>query len=136
MSIWFFFTFFRISEENGKSKKAFCYIHLTNWLVSRFFHYKFPFSRSHLVPKIENLVTHLHPQLSLGCKIVTRFSFSKLEDSWKTENYSMKTLCSHQIWQICITKYCLNWTPCNKKGTKLTLVQDNKSMSYLEGGCC
>ena len=89
MSILFFSLVFRTSEENGKLKKAFCYIHLTNWLVSRFFHYKFPFSRSHLVQKIENLVTDLPPRLRLGCKIVTRFSFSKLEDSWKTENYSV-----------------------------------------------
>ena len=33
---------------------------------SRFFHYKFPFSRSHLVWKIENLVTDLPPRLRLG----------------------------------------------------------------------
>ena len=39
----------------------------------------FPFSRSHLVCKIEKLVTDLPPRLCLGCKIVTRFSFFKLE---------------------------------------------------------
>ena len=63
-----------------KIKKKFCYIHLTNLLDSRFFQYKFPFSRSHLVWKIENLVTDLPPRLRLGCKIVTRFSFSKIEN--------------------------------------------------------
>ena len=96
--------FFFLSGK-WKIKKVFCYIHLTNWLVSRFFHYKFPFSQSHLVPKIENLVTDLPPRPHLGCKIVTRFSFSKLEDTWKTENYSVKTFYSHQIGQIYITKY-------------------------------
>ena len=76
---------------NGKLKKAFCYINMTNWLVSWFFHYKFPFSRSHLVLKIENIVTDLPPRLRLGCKIDTRFSFSKFDDSWKTR----KLLCQN-----------------------------------------
>ena len=115
-----------------KIKKAFSYIHLTNWLVSTFFHYKFPFLRSHLVWKIENLMTNLPPRLCLGYKIVTRFSFSKLVDSWKTENYCVKTFCSHHIWQIYITKYYFlrekTFCPC----TKLFFI-DNIIFVHAEG---
>ena len=88
-----------------KIKKAFCYIHLTNLLDSRFFHYKFPFSWSHLVWKSENLVTDLPPQLRLGwqnCHSILIFQTWRLLE---TENYNVKTFCSHQIGQIYITIY-------------------------------
>ena len=69
-----------------KLKKAFCYIHLTNWLVSRFFHYKFPFSWSHLVWKIENLVTDLPPRLRLrwqNCHSILIFQTQRLLENRK-----------------------------------------------------
>ena len=72
--------------ENGKFKKAFCYIHLTNWLVSRFLHYKFLFSRSHLVRKIENLVTDLPPRLCLrwqNCHLILIFQTQRLLENRK-----------------------------------------------------
>ena len=40
-------------------------------------------------------MTDLPPRLRLGCKIVTRFSFSKLEDSWKTGKLKCQNLLLH-----------------------------------------
>ena len=74
------------SAENSKRKikKSILLYSFVKFAVQKsFFHYKFPFSRSHLVWKIENLVTDLPPRLRLGCKIVTRFSFFKLETPGK-----------------------------------------------------
>ena len=92
-----------------KIRKEFCNIHLKNWLNSRLFHYKFSFSQSHLVQKIENLVTDLPPQLQLGLQ---NCHWTLIFQNWTTpgkqENYGVKTFCSHQTWQIYITKYYCN----------------------------
>lgn len=113
MSILFFhIIYFReqltcdlFSGKQNFLKNALFYINLANWLDSRFFHYKFPILPSLLVGKNDNLGTDLSPQIRLGSKIVTWFSFSKLEDTWKQENHSVKSFRSQQIWQISITKY-------------------------------
>ncbi len=104
-AVWKTDHFLHIWGKRKIFKKAFCYIHSTNWLVSRFSHYKFLFSRSHLVWKIENLMTDLPPPLCLGwqnCCLILIFQTQRLLENRKI---SVKTFSSHQIWQIYITKY-------------------------------
>ena len=59
---------------------------MTNWLDSRFFHYKFLFSRRHLIRKIENLMTDLPRQLHLGwqnCPSILIFQTQRLLENRK-----------------------------------------------------
>ena len=98
--------FSTLEWKTVKIKKAFCCIHLTNWLDSRFFHYKFPFS-NHIVWKIENLVTDLPSRLRLGWQNCHSILIFQTQTPGKLENYSVKAFCAYQIWQIYITKYYL-----------------------------
>jgi len=54
--------FFSQHHMTCKHFKKHCYINLTNWLDSRFFHYTFPFSQSHLVwnMRISWRINHLN----------------------------------------------------------------------------
>ena len=91
--------------KQKKLKKTLCYINLANWLDSRFSTIYFHFHGVISFKKLR-ISWQIYPlDFVSGAKLSLDSHFPNSKTPGKQENYSVKTFCSHQIWQIYITKY-------------------------------
>ena len=90
--------------KQKKLKKTLCYINLANWLDSRFSTIYFHFHGVISFKKLR-ISWQIYPlDFVSGAKLSLDSHFPNSKTPGKQENYSVKTFCSNQFWQIYITK--------------------------------